>query len=103
MPAARAADTLTVCLDEDIPIYSVHHGEESKGFDLAVARAVAEHLGRALKIQWFETKLDEDSSTTLAANALLSDGRCNLVGGYPLLGDALGKPGAPTARMPGFD
>lgn len=102
-PSARAADTLTVCLDEGIPIYSVHHGQESKGFDLAVAQAVAKRLGRALKIQWFESKLDEDASTTLAANALLSDGRCELVGGYPLLGDALGKPGAPTARMPDFD
>ncbi len=102
-PPARAADPLTICLDEDIPIYSVHHGQESKGFDVAVAQAVAKRLDRALKIQWFETKLDEDSSTTLAANALLSDGRCSLVGGYPLVGDALGKPGAETARMPDFD
>src|SRR5579883_3271203 len=51
-PPARAADPLTICLDEDIPIYSVHHGQESKGFDVAVAQAVAKRLDRALKIQW---------------------------------------------------
>jgi len=101
--AARAADTLTVCLDEDIPLYSIHHGSESTGFQLAVAEAVAKQLGRELRVQWFETKLELDDSSVLGANALLSDGRCQLVAGYPLVRDALGKPGIPTARMPDFD
>ncbi len=43
-----------------------------------LAQAVAEGLGRRLEIQWFESKLDEDSSPALEANALLSDGRCSL-------------------------
>jgi len=45
-------------------------------FDVALAQAVADRLGRPLSIQWFESKLDEDSSPQLEANALLSDGRC---------------------------
>jgi ABC-type amino acid transport substrate-binding protein len=96
------AETLRVCLDENIPPYSVNRGGKTGGFDLAVSQAVAKALGRELKVQWFESKLDEDKSTTLDANALLSDGRCQLVAGYPLVKDALGKPGVPTARLPDF-
>ncbi|HET7594179.1 MAG TPA: hypothetical protein VFK49_01935, partial [Stellaceae bacterium] len=33
----------------------------------------------------------------------LSDGRCQLVAGYPLIKEALGKPGAETARLPDYD
>jgi ABC-type amino acid transport substrate-binding protein len=101
--AARAQDTLRVCLDENVPPYSVRHGRDGSGFDVAVAEAVAKRLGKTLAVQWFESKIDTDSSTTLAANALLSDRRCQLVAGYPLVGEALGKPGAETARMPDYD
>jgi ABC-type amino acid transport substrate-binding protein len=94
IPPARAADEpLRVCLDEDLPPLSMHHrGKPGTGFDVALARAVAEGLGRRLDIQWFESKLDEDSSPALEANALLSDGRCSLV-----------VPGVKTAKLPDFD
>ncbi|WP_407151302.1 substrate-binding periplasmic protein [Bradyrhizobium sp. ORS 86] len=103
--AVRAADEpLKVCLDEDLPPLSVHHrGKPDQGFDVALAQAIAERLGRPLKIQWFETKLDEDSSPSLEANALLSDGRCSLVGGYALTKDSLVVPGVKTAKLPDFD
>lgn len=100
---ARSAEPLTICLDEDIPIYSTHHGAGGAGFVVAVSQAVAERLERPLNIQWFETKVDPDDSTVLGANALLSDGHCQLVGGYPLVRDALGKPGVETARLPDFE
>lgn len=101
---ARAADDpLKICLDEDRPPLSVHHkGKPDSGFDVLLAQAIAERMGRPLKIQWFESKLDEDSSPQLEANALLSDGRCALVGGYALTTDSLVKPGMKTARLPDF-
>ncbi|MBR0706505.1 substrate-binding periplasmic protein [Bradyrhizobium liaoningense] len=100
---AHAADPLSICLDEDRPPLSVHHkGKSDAGFDVLLAQAVAERMGRPLKIQWFESKLDEDSSPQLEANALLSDGRCALVGGYALTTDSLVKPGMKTARLPDF-
>jgi len=101
---ARAADDpLKICLDEDRPPLSVHHkGKPEAGFDVLLAQAIAERMGRPLKIQWFESKLDEDSSPQLEANALLSDGRCSLVGGYALTTDSLVKPGMTTARLPDF-
>lgn len=99
---ARAEAALTVCLDENVPPYSSHRGVTASGFDLAVAQKVAERVERPLAVQWFESKIDEDSSV-LAANALLSDGRCQLVAGYPLIREALGKPGAASARLPDYE
>ncbi|QIO32574.1 substrate-binding periplasmic protein [Bradyrhizobium sp. 1(2017)] len=101
---ARAAEEpLRICLDEDRPPLSVHQkGKAAAGFDVLLAQAVAERLRRPLTIQWFESKLDEDSSPQLEANALLSDGRCALVGGYALTTDSLVKPGMKTARLPDF-
>jgi ABC-type amino acid transport substrate-binding protein len=106
MTAATHAgnEPLRVCLDEDLPPLSAHHrGKPDAGFDVALAQAIAERLGRPLNIQWFESKLDEDSSPALEANALLSDGRCSLVGGYALTTDSLKAPGVTTAKLPDFD
>ena len=104
IPATAAGGVLKVCLDEDLPPLSAHHrGAPDRGFDVALAQAVAGRLGRSLQIQWFESKLDEDSSPALEANALLSDGRCSLVGGYALTKDSLVVPGIKTAKLPGFE
>jgi len=104
MPAFAAGDVLRVCLDEDLPPLSVHHrGKPASGFDVALAQAIADKLGRSLEIQWFESKLDEDSSPALETNALLSDGRCSLVGGYALTTDSLVVPGLKTAKLPDFE
>ncbi|MBH5369806.1 transporter substrate-binding domain-containing protein [Bradyrhizobium glycinis] len=101
--ALAADDPLKVCLDEDRPPLSVHRrGKPDAGFDVLLAQAIAERMGRPLKIQWFESRLDEDSSPQLEANALLSDGRCSLVGGYALTQDSLVAPGMKTARLPDF-
>jgi ABC-type amino acid transport substrate-binding protein len=103
-PAAAADEPLRVCLDEDLPPLSVHHrGKPGAGFDVALAEAVAKELDRPLQIQWFESKLDEDSSPALEANALLSDGRCALIGSYALTRDSLVVPGVKTAKLPDFD
>jgi ABC-type amino acid transport substrate-binding protein len=102
--ADAADDPLKICLDEDRPPLSAHHrGKPDSGFDVTLAQAIAERLGRPLKIQWFESKLDEDSSPQLETNALLSDGRCSLVGGYALTKDSLVVPGMKTARLPDYD
>jgi ABC-type amino acid transport substrate-binding protein len=103
---SRAEETneasLRVCLNENQPPFSVRTNEGSVGFDVLVAQSLAERLGRRLAVQWYESKLDEDSNMATEANALLSDGRCDLVAGFPLMKDALGKPGLETAKMPDF-
>jgi len=103
-PTCGAEEALRVCLIEDLPPLSVHHrGAPDSGFDVALANAVAQKLGRSLEIQWFESKLDEDSSPALEANALLSDRRCSVVGSYALTKDSLVVPGVKTAKLPGFE
>jgi len=102
-PALASDDVLKICLDEDLPPLSLHRrGAPDSGFDVALAQALAKELGRPLAIQWFESKLDEDSSPALEANALLSDGRCALLGSYALTRDSLDAPGLKTAKLPDF-
>jgi ABC-type amino acid transport substrate-binding protein len=103
-PVVAAEDSLKVCLDENLPPLSMHRrGAPDSGFDVALAQAIASQLGRPLKIQWFESKLDEDSSPALETNALLSDGLCSLVGSYALTDDSLVVPGVKTAKLPDFE
>ncbi|MGJ4930146.1 substrate-binding periplasmic protein [Bradyrhizobium sp. HKCCYLS2038] len=102
--ASAADDVLRICLDENLPPLSVHHrGKPGSGFDVLLGQAVAERLGKTLEIQWYESKLDEDSSPALEANALLSDGRCALIGSYAFTQDGLVTPGVKTAKLPDFD
>lgn len=100
---ARAAGTLGVCLDDNVPPLSSKRGKEAHGFDLAVARALALRLGRELSIQWFESKVDNDSNPAEQANALLSDGRCQLVAGFPLFASSLGEPRAERSKLPDYE
>ena len=100
---AVASGTLRICLDQNIPPLSSKRGNEVHGFDLAVAQAVASRLGREVTIQWFETQADKDSNPALEANALLSDGRCHLVAGFPLFASGLGVPNAKRSRLPGHE
>jgi ABC-type amino acid transport substrate-binding protein len=104
LPAQAAGEALRICLDENLPPLSTHReGAPDSGFDVALAEAIAAKLGRPLQIQWFGSKLDDDSSPALEANALLSDGRCALVGSYALTQDSLVAPGVKTARPPDYE
>ena len=49
---------LRICLNEDLPPFSVSNRQGSAGFDLMTAKALAKRLGRPLAIQWYESKLD---------------------------------------------
>jgi ABC-type amino acid transport substrate-binding protein len=95
------AAPLAVCLEENLPPLSVRKGREAAGFDVAVARRVAELLGRPLAVQWFETRADPDSHPDREVNALLSDGRCQLVGGFPLSARSLTRT-AERSKLPDF-
>ena len=101
---AGAAETLTVCLEADTPPFSYHDGNKAGGFDVAVATAVARYLDRELKIQWFEISKspDEDEpDPARAENAMLNLGKCQLVGGFPLIANDL-TPAQDKSRLPDF-
>jgi ABC-type amino acid transport substrate-binding protein len=102
---AQAADRpdLTVCLQTNDPPLSFRGGDKPDGFDVALTRIIAERLGREMRIQWFVSRDDPDSNLTKDANALLSDGRCQLVAEYPLTAGTLAHPYSPTGKLPPFD
>ena len=97
---ALARESLTVCLQANDPPLSMRDGE---GFAVALSRTIAERLGRELRVQWFVSRDDPDASLAKDADTLLSDGHCQLVAEYPLVADTLGRPYAPTAKLPPFD
>jgi mono/diheme cytochrome c family protein len=94
---------LTVCLQANDPPLSFRGGENPGGFDLALSRIIAERLGRTLQVQWFVSRDDPDSNLTRDANALLSDGRCELLAEFPLTAGTLEPPHSPAAKLPPFD
>ena len=98
-----ARRTLTVCLQANDPPLSSRGDGTPSGFDVALSRRIAERLGRELRVQWFVSRDDPDANLTKDADALLSDGHCQLLGEYPLLADTLGRPYAATGRLPPFD
>ena len=97
---ALAGGPLRVCLQSDDPPLSSQ--ATASGFDVALSRLIAERLGRTLAIQWFTTRRDPDSNPPREASALVSDGRCELVAGYPLVADDLGHLDAETGTPPPF-
>ena len=101
--AARAqAPPLTVCVAEDNEPLSYMHKGQPKGFDVRIAQAIADELGRPLKIVPFETEYERDSTLAREVNALLSSNVCELASGFPLLREDIGTvPGAP-ARTPDY-
>ena len=99
---ARADDMLRVCLDKKASS-ALRPDSKADGFDFGVAQAVARRLGRAISVQWFETEADRDNNPAAQVNALLSDGRCQLVGGLPLFASAVGDPPSERSRLPEFD
>jgi hypothetical protein len=100
---ALAQAPLRICMQADDPPLSSRREGEPNGFDVALARLIAERLDRPLEIQWFTTRDDPDSSPVTEANALLSDGHCALVAGYPLVADKLGRPRAEAGKLPPFE
>jgi len=93
---------IRVCLQANDPPLSFNQNGKPLGFDVALADLISERLHRPLEIQWFTTRDDPDSNPVTEADALLSDGHCALVADYPLLADKLGRPRAPTGKLPPF-
>lgn len=90
-------------MQQNDPPLSLRTGASPTGFDLALSGIIARQLGRDLHIQWFVSRDDPDSNLAKDANALLSDGRCQLLAEYPLTEGTLAPPRAPSARLPPFD
>jgi ABC-type amino acid transport substrate-binding protein len=103
-PRAGAAEALRLCVDQDAAPFSFKRGTRTGGFDLALAQAIADRIGRDLSIQWFESEdqPEKGKETKTGVAALLADKRCNLAGAYPLFEASLAGPLRTDARLPRY-
>jgi len=79
-----ALEKLNICLDVDSAPYSYIQDGKEKGFDLDLATKIANEMDRELNVTWFEGEVERETSDAVDANALLSKGKCDLVGGFAL-------------------
>lgn len=100
--AGASAQTLTVCMAEDNPPLSYRAQGQDRGLDVRLARAIADEMRRTLKIVFFESKYEHESTLSHEVNALLSSGVCDMASGFALMAGDLGPPSRPTARVPDY-
>jgi ABC-type amino acid transport substrate-binding protein len=91
---------LAVCVAEDNPPLSYMHQGRPRGLDVRIAQALADALGRELKLVPFDSQYEKESSLAQEVNALLSAGVCEAASGFPLLAADLGAPPRASAKVP---
>lgn len=104
--AAQAADVepVTVCLNKDNPPFSLLKNGQESGFDVEVARSVAQQLNRPLDIKWYQKERRSRVPVSLKTSVLVTAGVCQLVGGFPLVQSSLERPaGGEEAMLPPVD
>lgn len=94
---------LAVCMAEGNAPLSYRAGKEPRGLDAALAQAVAARMRRPLKVVFFESEYERESTLAQEVNALLSSGVCQLASGYALFAADLGAPARASARTPDYD
>jgi ABC-type amino acid transport substrate-binding protein len=99
--AAAQAPPLKVCIAEDNEPLSYVRDGKPRGFDVRIAQAIADELGRELRIVPFETEFERESTLAREVDALLSSQVCELASGFPLLREDFGVP-IGAARTPDF-
>ena len=100
--ATAQAPPLAVCVAADNePLSYVHEGKP-RGFDVRIAQAIADELGRPLKVVPFETEYERESTLAREVNALLSSQVCELASGFPLLREDLGVIPGKSSRTPDY-
>lgn len=96
-------DALTVCLAKNGGVMSARRSRGGAGLDYELAAALAGRLGLDLRVEWFESEQDEESTPIREIYALLSYGVCDIVPGFALYETALGGLYRTRAALPRWD
>jgi len=91
---------LKVCMAEGNSPLSYASAGEPRGLDVAIARAIAFEMGRPLKVVFFESQYERETTLAQEVNAMLSSGVCDIASGFALFAADLGAPSRPSARTP---
>jgi ABC-type amino acid transport substrate-binding protein len=76
--------TLVACLAKNGGVMSGRRAKGGTGLDYELSRALAEALGVALDVRWFESEQDEESTPVKEAYALLAYKVCDIFPGFAL-------------------
>ena len=76
--------TLVACLAKNGGVMSGRRAKGGTGLDYELSRALAEALGAALDVRWFESEQDEESTPVKEAYALLAYKVCDIFPGFAL-------------------
>ena len=96
----RTPGRLAVCLDRNGGAMSALRADGGRGLDYALAAALAERLGLALDVVWFEGAPSRESDPVRETYAMLALGLCDAVPGHALIEGATGEPPTDRAAPP---
>ncbi|MEM8824365.1 MAG: hypothetical protein AAGF30_12205, partial [Pseudomonadota bacterium] len=91
---------VTVCLPRNAGVIAGRRLTGGSGFDYRMSQAVADRLGLALDVIWYENEFEEESDPLTETYAMLSYGLCDLVPGHPRYAGAVGPPDFQRASLP---
>lgn len=91
---------LKVCMAEGNSPLSYGSAKEPRGLDVAIAQAIASGMVRPLRVVFFESQYERETTLAQEVNAMLSSGVCDLASGFALFAADLGAPSRPSARTP---
>jgi len=95
--------TLTACLAKNGGVMSSRRSRGGAGMDYEVARALADRMGLAFEVEWFESEQDEESTPVRENYAMLAYGVCDIVPGFALYETSLSAFYKTRAALPRWD
>ncbi|MGB1390715.1 MAG: hypothetical protein ACPG61_17720, partial [Paracoccaceae bacterium] len=95
--------TLTACLAKNGGVMSSRRAKGGAGLDYALVTALADQMGLALEVEWFESEQEEESTPIRELYALLAYNVCDVMPGFALYETSLSAFYKTRAALPRYD
>ncbi len=95
--------TLTACLAKNGGVMSSRRAKGGAGLDYEVVAALADQMGLALAVEWYESEQEEESTPVREAYAMLAYGVCDIYPGFALYETSLSAFFGTRAAPPRWD
>lgn len=95
--------TLTACLAKNGGVMSSRRAKGGAGLDYELAAALADQMGLALEVEWFESEQEEESTPIREIYAMLAYDVCDVMPGFVLYETSLSAFYKTRAALPRYD
>ncbi len=95
--------TLTACLAKNGGVMSSRRAKGGAGLDYELVAALADRMGLALAIEWFESEQEEESTPIREIYAMLAYEVCDVIPGFALYETSLSAFYKTRAALPRYD